>query len=136
CLELLLELEEAGQAVGPLTDLGTGSGVLAIAAARLGWGPVSGYDHEEPSIEAAEANAAANGVDLQLERRNLREGLPELAPTVVANMTAPVLRVVAGQLEGGRGRGRGPQNTQARLLPSVLGTPPSAPATLVCSGLL
>lgn len=136
CLELLLELEQTGDANGPLTDLGTGSGVLAIAAAKLGWGPVSGYDHEQPSIEASEANAAANGVSLQLERRNLREGLPELAPTVVANMTAPVLKVVAGQLEGGRGRGRGPQNTPARLLPSVLGTPLSAPATLICSGLL
>ena len=136
CLELLLALEEAGEANGLLTDLGTGSGVLAIAAAKLGWGPVCGYDHEAPAIEASEINAKANGVSLQLERRNLREGLPELAPTVVANMTAPVLKVVAGQLEGGRGRGRGPQNTQARLPPSVLGTPPSTPATLVCSGLL
>src|ERR1700744_597122 len=68
CLELLLELEEAGEAGGPLTDLGTGSGLLAIAAAKLGWDPVSGYDHEEPSIEAAGANAAANGVSLKLER--------------------------------------------------------------------
>ena len=40
CLELLLELEAAGEAGGPLTDLGTGSGVLAIAAAKLGWGPI------------------------------------------------------------------------------------------------
>ena len=46
CLELLLELAAAGEAEGPLTDLGTGSGLLAIAAAKLGWGPVSGYDHE------------------------------------------------------------------------------------------
>lgn len=98
CLELLLELEQAGEANGPLTDLGTGSGVLAIAAAKLGWGPVTGYDHEEPSIEAAAANAEANGVSVALERRNLREGLPELAPTAVANMTAPVLKVVAEQL--------------------------------------
>ena len=52
----------AGEADGPLTDLGTGSGVLAIAAAKLGWGPVRGYDHEEAAIEAAAANAAANGV--------------------------------------------------------------------------
>ena len=57
CLELLLELEAAGEAYGPLTDLGTGSGVLAIAAAKLGWDPVSGYDHEAPAIEAAAANA-------------------------------------------------------------------------------
>jgi ribosomal protein L11 methyltransferase len=136
CLELLLELEEAGGAAGPLTDLGTGSGVLAIAAAKLGWDPVHGYDHEGPAVEASEANAAANGVSLQLERRNLREGLPRLAPTVVANMTAPVLREIARQREGGRGRERGPQNTPARLLPSVLGTPLSVPSTLICSGLL
>jgi ribosomal protein L11 methyltransferase len=101
CLEFLLELAEAGEASGPLTDLGTGSGVLAIAAAKLGWSPVEGYDHEEPSIEAAAANAEANGVSLELERRNLRESLPDLAPTVVANMTAPILRVVAEQLDGG-----------------------------------
>src|SRR6185503_14629571 len=57
CLELLLELEAAGEASGPLVDLGTGSGVLAIAAAKLGWAPVRGYDHEAASIEAAAANA-------------------------------------------------------------------------------
>jgi ribosomal protein L11 methyltransferase len=110
CLGFLLELEAGGS----LTDLGTGSGVLAIAAAKLGWDPVSGYDHERPALEAAAANAAANGVDLTLERLNLRERLPELAPTVVANMTAPVLKAVADQLvsvEGGS-------------------------STLVCSGLL
>ena len=106
CLELLLELGAAGEANGPLTDLGTGSGVLAIAAAKLGWGPVTGYDHEQPAIEAAAANAAVNGVEIDLERVNLREGLPELAPTVVANMTAPVLRDVAAQLRT-RGDGEG-----------------------------
>ncbi len=80
CLELLLELAAAGGAAGPLTDLGSGSGVLAIAAAKLGWSPVSGYDHEQAAIEAATANAAANGVKLHLERTNLREALPPLAP--------------------------------------------------------
>jgi ribosomal protein L11 methyltransferase len=133
CLEYLLELEQAGEATGPLTDLGTGSGVLAIAAAKLGWDPVSGYDHEPAAVEAATANAAANGVDSTFERANLREGLPDLAPAVVANLTAPVLTVVAEQLanEGGtRGRGR-------RSLPAVAPpTPPPWPFTLVCSGLL
>jgi ribosomal protein L11 methyltransferase len=136
CLELLLELEQSGEAKGPLTDLGTGSGVLAIAAAKLGWEPVGGYDHESPAIEAAGANAAANGVSLQFERRNLRESLPELAPTVVANMTAPVLKEIAKQREGGRGRERGPQNARQEPRWSVLETPLSAPATLICSGLL
>ena len=98
CLELLLELAAAGEAHGPLTDLGTGSGVLAIAAAKLGWNPVSGYDHEPAALEAAAANASANGVELTLQRLNLREHLPPLAPTVVANMTAPILLAVASQL--------------------------------------
>jgi ribosomal protein L11 methyltransferase len=116
CLEYLLELAEAGEAGGPLTDLGTGSGVLAIAAAKLGWAPVRGYDHEEAAIEATAANAEANGVEVELERRNLREGLPELETTTVANMTAPVLRVVAERLlDVGESR---------------------ALSTLVCSGLL
>jgi ribosomal protein L11 methyltransferase len=113
CLEYLLELAEAGEAHGPLTDLGSGSGVLAIAAAKLGWGPVAAYDHEPAAVEAVLANAEANGVEVSCERLNLRERLPALAPTVVANMTAPVLSAVAAQLD-----------------------PERAPHSLVCSGLL
>jgi ribosomal protein L11 methyltransferase len=113
CLELLLELAGAGEAAGPLTDLGTGSGVLAIAAAKLGWSPVYGYDHEAPALEAATANAEANGVELKLEHVNLREHLPRLAPTVVANLTAPILTAVADRLPRA-----------------------STPETLICSGLL
>jgi ribosomal protein L11 methyltransferase len=131
CLEYLLELEAAGEATGPLTDLGTGSGVLAIAAAKLGWDPVRGYDHEPASVEAATANAAANGVDATFELRNLRETLPALAPTAVANMTAPVLREVAVQL-GGDGGGRG---RTRRSLPTVAPSSPP-PSILILSGLL
>jgi ribosomal protein L11 methyltransferase len=133
CLELLLELEEAGEATGPLTDLGTGSGVLAIAAAKLGWDPVHAYDHEVAALEAADANAETNGIELHLERMNLRESLPSLGPTVVANLTAPILRAIAAQLgaaSGGRGRAR-------RSLPAVApASPPPTPRTLVCSGIL
>jgi ribosomal protein L11 methyltransferase len=133
CLELLLELADAGEAAGPLTDLGTGSGVLAIAAAKLGWGPVHGYDHEPPAIEAAQENAAANGVAVSFELRNLRESLPPLAPTTLANMTAPVLREVAAQLtsdSGDRGRADGNHPAVAPAGPSPI------PRTLVLSGLL
>ena len=133
CLEYLLELEKAGEAHGPLTDLGTGSGVLAIAASKLGWGPIEGYDHEPPALEAAAANAAANGVQLALQRANLRETLPPLPPTVVANMTAPILRAVAERL----GRGGGSRGMVRR---SNSGEAPAnhaaAPSALVLSGLL
>jgi ribosomal protein L11 methyltransferase len=98
CLEYLLELADGGENEGALVDLGAGSGVLAIAAAKLGWSPVTGYDHEPAAIEAAAANAAVNGVELQLYRQNLRESLPALAPTVVANMTSPILKAVASRL--------------------------------------
>lgn len=112
-LELLLDLHDRGLSGGPLTDLGTGSAVLAIAAAKLGWGPISGYDHEEAAIEAAIENAEVNSVDLDLFRWDLKTGLPELAPTVVGNLTAPLLEMVAAGM-----------------------TPENRPQTLVCSGLL
>jgi ribosomal protein L11 methyltransferase len=112
-LGLLLDLHDEGRASGALTDLGTGSAVLAIAAAKLGWSPVSGYDHEAAAIEAALDNAEVNGVDLHLERLDLRTGMPRLAPLVVANLTAPLLELVADGM-----------------------TAENRPATLVCSGLL
>ena len=111
CLELLLELADRGPERGPLADLGTGSGVLAIAAAKLGWGPVTGCDSELAALEAAAENAAANGVELELLRVNLRDQPPPAAPTVVANLTAPLLIEVAGRIE-------------------------APPRSLVCSGLL
>lgn len=130
CIEFLLELADAGEAAGPLTDLGCGSGVLAIAAAKLGWAPVAGYDHEQAAIEAAIANAEINEVDATFTEADLRDGLPSLAPTTVANLTAPTLAVVAERLSGRQGRAR-------RSLPAVAPTsPPLVPATMVLSGLL
>ena len=101
CLELLLALADRGLAAGPLADWGTGSGVLAIAAAKLGWDPVSGCDHEPAAVEAAAANAAANGADVAVERLNLREQAPPAAPTVVANLTAPLLVPLAERMAAG-----------------------------------
>jgi ribosomal protein L11 methyltransferase len=91
CLELLLELEPTG----PLVDLGCGSGVLAIAASKLGWDPVLGVDHEEASVQATRDNAAANAAPVQACRVDLlREGVPSAA-TVVANLMGPLLLHVA-----------------------------------------
>jgi ribosomal protein L11 methyltransferase len=111
CLELLLELVDAEGADGPLADWGTGSGVLAIAAAKLGFGPIVACDHERAALEAARANARANGVELELRRVNLRTQPPPTPRTAVANLTAPILGEIAGSLE-------------------------QVPQRLICSGLL
>jgi ribosomal protein L11 methyltransferase len=98
CLELLLGLVAEGVAPGPAVDWGTGSGVLAIAAAKLGFEPVAACDSEIAAVEAAAANAWLNGVELELSRVNLREVSAPVAATVVANLTAPILLAVAGRL--------------------------------------
>jgi ribosomal protein L11 methyltransferase len=91
-LELLLELEPSGS----FADLGCGSGVLAIAAARLGFAPVCAVDNELAALEATRANAAANGVRLdRIERVDLRADAPLAAETVAANLVRPLLLRVA-----------------------------------------
>jgi ribosomal protein L11 methyltransferase len=83
CLELLLELAALEGRARPLLDVGTGSGVLAIAAARLGFAPVLGLDHERESVAATEENARVNGVRIEVRRFDLRtQALPWLDATV------------------------------------------------------
>jgi len=98
CLEALLGLS----AGGALVDLGSGSGVLAVAAARLGWGPVLALDFDALAVEASRANAARNGVTLEVERYDLRRDPVErsVAPTVVANLLAPLLLAWVERLRG------------------------------------
>ncbi|MCB0863086.1 MAG: 50S ribosomal protein L11 methyltransferase [Solirubrobacterales bacterium] len=113
CIDSLISIVRQGGPFGPLSDLGCGSGVLAIAAGKLGWAPLAGCDNEVAAVEAARENAIVNGVKASFERIDLKARLPELAPTTVANLTAPLLEAVA-----------------SRLLPENL------PGTLICSGLL
>jgi ribosomal protein L11 methyltransferase len=92
CLELLLELEPAGA----LADWGCGSGVLAIAAARLGFDPVLACDWEAASVDATRENAAINGVPgIAVTRVDLRRAEGPWAPVVVANLVRPLLLEVA-----------------------------------------
>jgi ribosomal protein L11 methyltransferase len=95
-LELMLGLEPRGS----FADLGCGSGVLAIAAALLGFGPVVAVDHELAALDATRENAAANGARLdRVERVNLREQAPPPAETVAANLMRPLLLEVARRME-------------------------------------
>ena len=86
-LELMLQVP----ATGPFLDLGSGSGVLAIAAAQLGFGPVTALDNDPAAIEATRANAVANGVEVEVRRLDLRTEPVPASPTVAANLLAPLL---------------------------------------------
>lgn len=78
CLELLLELASAEErANAAVLDVGCGSGVLAIAAAKLGYRPVLALDNDRESVRATVANAAVNGVQIEARGLDLRhEALP------------------------------------------------------------
>lgn len=93
-LSLLLTLDPEG----PLADWGCGSGVLAIAAAKLGFAPVLACDIEPASIAAAQDGARDNGVELEVARCDLRRESGPWAPTVLANLVRPLLLEVAGHM--------------------------------------
>jgi ribosomal protein L11 methyltransferase len=107
CLGLLLELAGEDRRRGAVLDLGTGSGVLAIAAAKLGYGPLLGLDNEVASVTAAHENALVNGVELQTERYDLREDVlpwvgasdPSPEPVLLlANLLRPLLLSLSGAI--------------------------------------
>ena len=131
CIELMLAVPEGDRPAQELLDLGTGSGVLAIAARKLGWQRVRACDNDAASVEAAAENAAANSVEIGVERCDLRTGLPPLAPLVVANLTAPLLRILAGALAAA-GAPQGGGTSGAQEAPSR----DTGPGVLICSGLL
>jgi ribosomal protein L11 methyltransferase len=102
CLELLLGIPtRRRRSFTPrarrrsFCDLGCGSGVLAIAAAKLGFAPVLAVDSEQAAIEESARNARLNYVDLDLHRLDLRQEAAPVADVVIANLTTSLLRQVA-----------------------------------------
>ncbi len=97
CLQLLLEVEPTS-----LLDVGGGSGVLAIAAARLGFVPVVAIDTDPSAIEAAERNARDNGATIDVRRGDaLADPLPD-AGVVIANVSGAFVSDLAPRLLASR----------------------------------
>jgi len=99
CLELLQDVEPTS-----LLDVGCGSGVLAIAAAKLGFAPITAVDVDDVALETTRANAAANrvAVEVSAELRQAKLGVMNIALDVVERMLPrlPVARAItSGYLE-------------------------------------
>ena len=113
CLELLLEEAPPGAflrtarrlyslalgrrpaAAPSFNDLGSGSGVLAIAAAKLGFHPVIATDLERAAVEETDRNARANYVAVEAVRLDLRRTVSPAGDVVAANLTRPLLEKLA-----------------------------------------
>jgi ribosomal protein L11 methyltransferase len=146
CLELLLEVAACEQEPhSAVIDVGSGSGVLAIAAVKLGFGPVLALDNDRESIRAIVANATANGVDLEARHFDLRqEALPWLRGR--GDMEGPGVPAVypaAANSERHRPEGRRTVVLANLLRPLLLDlattmpiSGPSAGIDLIASGLL
>jgi ribosomal protein L11 methyltransferase len=95
-LDMLTSLEPGGS----FADLGCGAGVLALAAAVLGFAPVSAVDFEPGSVRMTRENAARNGVEVDVRRADLLYEQPPAARTVAANLPLAVHRALARTLPG------------------------------------
>jgi len=84
-------LEPSGAAL----DLGCGSGVLAIAAALLGWRPVVAVDRSPEAIAATRANASRSGAEVNVREGDVAAFAHVPAALVLANVPLPVHRAIA-----------------------------------------
>ena len=100
----LQELDLRGRHV---LDLGTGSGVLAIAAVKLGARRATGVERDPDALDSAREGVGANGVaaEVELRRRDIADLEPASAPIVLANLTGAALvrlaPIVAALVEPG-----------------------------------
>jgi ribosomal protein L11 methyltransferase len=96
CLDALQRLDLRGRSV---LDVGTGSGVLAIAASRLGAHPVVAIDDDADAAQAARENVALNaGTAVDVRVQDLRAGALGRFDVVLANLTGALLAAAAARL--------------------------------------
>jgi len=98
CLELL-EHTVRTERIERALDVGTGSGILAIALAKLGVGEVSAVDNDPQAFAIAGTNAAVNGCGA-IHIRTTLENISRNVDLIVANLFANLLRELAPRLTG------------------------------------
>jgi ribosomal protein L11 methyltransferase len=94
CLELVSELPR-----GSLLDAGCGSGVLSVAAAKVGFAPVHAFDDDHFAVETTAKNAAANHVQVDARLVDVtRDPLPRV-DVALANIALAAVEALVGRLE-------------------------------------
>jgi ribosomal protein L11 methyltransferase len=122
CLELLPTLP-----LGALLDVGCGSGVLSVAARKLGFSPVHAIDDDPLAVETTRTNAERNGVDVDARVADAATAELPAADAVVANIALDVVESIAarvatselvtsGYLTGERPRASGWEHVETRSL--------------------
>ena len=96
CLAALQQFDVRGSTV---LDVGTGSGVLAIAARRLGAARVIAIDDDPDAVQSARENADANGTPIDFRVADLRRIVLSRFDLVLANLTGALLMQTAGRLQ-------------------------------------
>jgi ribosomal protein L11 methyltransferase len=94
CLAFLLDLEP-----GSLLDIGCGSGVLSVAAAKLGFDPVIAIDREPAAVEAARRNAEANDVFVDVRRSDVLVDELPVTDVALANIDLASVRALSGRVD-------------------------------------
>lgn len=89
CLEAIQEYVKPGMDV---LDVGTGSGILAIAAKKFLAKRVLAVDIDEVAVKVAEENARLNGVEIEIKKNDLVEGIEEKFDVVIANIVADIIK--------------------------------------------
>lgn len=91
CIRFLQKLAETTPLTHSVIDMGCGSGILAIAARKLGFSTVSGYDYDASAVKTSHENAAANGLNISFEEADALAPVLPAGDIFVANILAPVL---------------------------------------------
>jgi ribosomal protein L11 methyltransferase len=94
CLELLLSRKR-----GSLLDVGCGSGVVSIAAAKLGFAPVTAFDVDPDAVAATRENARANDVEIAVNCADFLQIEFPAVRTTVANVTLQAVEAVAKRVD-------------------------------------
>ena len=122
CLELLPILPR-----GALVDVGCGSGVLSVAARKLGFSPVHAVDDDALAVETTLTNAERNGVDVDARVADAATAELPAAGAAIANIALDVVESIAarvaaselvtsGYLAGERPQAKGWEHVETRSL--------------------